>query len=319
MIGKIIGAGLVTAVLLGLAALNALTAEKARWGVHFRENPYYGLPAWAAYEKGFWQEQGLEVEIVEFGSAAVLVTAVAAGAVDVGTHGIESVPLAISRGVPQVIVADPKMSVEFVLWVLTDSPLKKLEDLKGGNIGVSRLGTTPHRLAQIAVERAGLKGQVKFVAAGGGAPLMAALKARRVDSLALSYDSLINLKAAGEVRLLVSLNKLVPEAAYGQVIFAHTEFLKKNPEAVRKAVRGFIQGADFVLKNKEWALSKMVTRYRYSPEGAKMAFDNFQYGREGKIDVEKIKRAMEYLVATGLMAKDKAPPLEKVYVKGFDE
>lgn len=53
---------------------------------------WVGLPAWYAYEEGYFKEAGLDVEIVNFGSQGTLVNeAMAAGECDIAVSGMASV------------------------------------------------------------------------------------------------------------------------------------------------------------------------------------------------------------------------------------
>src|SRR3972149_5752733 len=92
---------------LGLALVQAPSwaAEKVKFATHFKANPHYWLPVAAALDKGFWKEEGLEVEWVSFDAAAAMNRAVAAGAIDMGTDGLTGHVRAVSAGVPQVMVA----------------------------------------------------------------------------------------------------------------------------------------------------------------------------------------------------------------------
>ncbi len=303
-----------------LASLSlGLAAEKLAWGVHFRRNPLYGMPALAARDKGFWKKQGLNVDVVEFASAGLLEQAYAAGSLNVGTTGMPDVAVSASRGGTQVMVADPKMVVDFVLWVNINSPIRKAADLKGTKIGLSRKGISPHILAIAALKRLGIEGKVKFLALGGGQPAIAALKTGAVDSIAFSNFTLLSLKAKGEARIGVNLSKFVPGAkvAGSQAITAHRDYVKKKPESVRRAIRGYMSGAAFVLKNRDWSVQKVVSHYRWSKQAAQLAAAQFSYGPGARIDVSKLKAAIQFLVDNGLLAKEKVPPLKSLYVPGL--
>jgi NitT/TauT family transport system substrate-binding protein len=316
-------------ILISLLAILSFTlpvteltaAEKIKWGVHFKRNPYYGMPALAAEDKGFWKEQGLEAEVVEFASAGLLERAFAAGALDIGTSGITGTALYVSRGGPEVIVADPKMQVDFVLWALADSPINRAQDLKNAKIGVSRFGLTPHVLAQKAVRLVGAEPTAKFLALGGGAPAIAALKLKRVDTLAFSNFTLLSLLAKKEVKMAVNLTEFVPGAKISgaQVISAHRDYAKNNRAAVKKAVRAFMRAAGFVLKNRDWTIEKMVNYHRFSKEAAGLAFNQFRYGPDARLDIKKIEAGLNFLIESKLLAKEKAPALERLYVTGFDD
>lgn len=296
-----------------------LAAEKVNWGVHFRRNPLYGMPALAAKDKGFWKEQGVDMDIVEFASAGMLEQAYAAGSLNVGTTGMPDVAVSASRGGTQVMVADPKMVVDFVLWVVNDSRIRRPEDLKGTKIGLSRKGISPHILAIAALKRLGIEGETKFVALGGGRPAIAALKTGAVDSIAFSNYTLLSLKAKGEARIGVNLSEFVPGAkvAGAQAITAHRDYVKKKPEMVRRSIRGYMRGAAFVMKNKDWSVKKVVSHYRWSEQAAKLASAQFSYGTDARIDASKLKAAVAFLVDNGLLVKEKVPALESLYVTGL--
>jgi len=52
--------------------------EKLNFGTATKTSPHYALPMVAAEEKGFWKEQGLEVEGIPFSSAGAMFRAIAA-------------------------------------------------------------------------------------------------------------------------------------------------------------------------------------------------------------------------------------------------
>src|SRR3989304_1282424 len=133
-----------------------LAAEKVRYSNHFKPTPFYGLPAIAAVEKGFFKERGLEVSYTAFDSSSLQARALAAGELDVGSHGLDTAVFSIVRKAPLIIIGDPKMPVPFVLWVLKDSPLREPSQLKGTRIGVTGLAELPRRLVDQLLPKIGL-------------------------------------------------------------------------------------------------------------------------------------------------------------------
>ncbi len=323
MKGKIFLIALMVALSLTLSLRvdRGYAAEKVRFATHFKLNPYYGLPAWAAIDQGYFKELGLEVDWVPFRSAGTMMKAVAAKKIDMGTHGMESAILASSRGVSEVIVADPKMKVDFFLWVLSGSKIKGARDLRGARIGVSRLGVGPHRLAQIAVKALGLEKDVKFIGLGGGRPAIAGLKAGSVEALVFTAFTMAPLKARGEVREVVRLNEYAPEGPGHQIIFARRDFISKNRDVVKKVIVAFLRGGQFIMKNKDWAIAKMQegTLSRYSQQAATAAYPLLRYGGDGRIERRKLAGALNYLVENGLIPKEKVPSLDSVYSKGLTD
>src|SRR3972149_6166678 len=195
----------------------ALAADKVRFAVHFKLNPHYVLPGLAALEKGYWKAQDLEVEYFPFDEGATMDRGVVAGNIDVGTQGLASIVVAASAGVPEVMVADPSIITEFYFWVRSDSPLREPKDLKGAKIGVTRFGIASHNMARAVVKALGLdEKDVKFIATGGGAPHVAALKAGVIDIATLSDFAFAPLKFKGEVRELIRMENYLPKGVSAQ-------------------------------------------------------------------------------------------------------
>src|SRR3989304_6148786 len=119
---------------------SSFSAERVRFATHFRGNPHYWLPTVAALDNGYWTNQGLEVRWIPFRAGTTMEIAVTAKEVDAGTAGLTHVVRAATRGVPQIMVADPGIATGFIFWVLTDSRLKTPADLKGTKVEVTRFG-----------------------------------------------------------------------------------------------------------------------------------------------------------------------------------
>lgn len=320
MAGKLIGATFGTLLIFGLTLLPGMAADKVRFATHFRANPHYSLPALAALDKGFWKGQGLEVEYFAFDSAGAMNRAVVAREIDVGTDGLTTLIQAASAGVPEVIVADPGISSEYYFWVRADSTLKEPKDVKGAKIGVTRFGGDTHAYARAVVKALGMdEKDMKFISMGGGVPQMAGLRAGAIDIAMLSNFTMAVPKIKGEIREVVKVEDYLPKGLAAQVVFARRDFLEKNPALVKKVVMGFLQGAGFALKNPEWAVEKMMAEVKYSSEAARGVLPWLKYDPRGRLDEAKIKNVVEFLIEYGIIAREKAPSLNKLYDRGFTE
>ena len=311
--------GLMAITALFFMSGSVLSAEKVRFANHSKSNSYFVLPVLAAVEKGYWKAEGVEVEWRAFGASTTMVRAVAAGALDMGTLSPVSTILAIARGVPMIIVADPRITYGFGVWVLTDSPLKNPRDLKGKAIGVTRFGGSPHRLAKIAIKNLGIEKDVKFIALGRGAAATAAFRAKAVDSIARDNLTMAPLKAIGEARILVDMRKYAPKASrlVGATIYATKTFLAKKPDTVKKVIKGYMRGGDFILKNRKWAVEKLKSQWKFTTAAANEIYSQLSYGPGSNVRKERLEIAINFIVEQGMVAKDKAPTLDSVYAKEF--
>lgn len=315
--------GLSALWLVGFLAAKGMTAERLRFATHFVTNPANTLPSLAAYEKGFWQQEGLKVEWVPFRSTAAMHQAVAAGSVDMGTTGTDTLIASAAAGIPEIMVADAGASRSHYFWVLTDSRLKQPKDLKGATVGLTRFGQATHYLTIAVLKALGLEGQVKLVALGESRTVFAALKTRKIDATVLSEFSLLPLTAEGEARYIIRVDDYLPPGLTSThtSIFSARDFANKNPEDVRKAIKGFFRGAVFVMENRDWAIEKMKTEIRYTEKAAKLAYPMLEYSRDGKIDKvnieQKLRATIKFLVDNGIVASEKIPPLNMLYTDRF--
>lgn len=308
-------------IALGLLAVffsGSLAQEKVRFATHQGQSPEHSLPVMAAMERGYWQEQGVTIEWVRLAGGQATSNAIAAGAVDMGTHSSADLVLGIVAGVPAVLVADLGYSAGFSLYVLPNSPLRNPRDLKGTKIGTIQAGGITYNYAVALLKALGLEGQVKIVALGGGAPArIAALKAGITESSLGGFSMMAPLIVKGEVRELVKLSDYLPTGVEAVVVFAHRSLGESKPDLAKKVIKGFLKGAAFVMENKDWAISHMQKEFRHPRESAELVWQRMGYGKTGSINKDTIKSAIKFLVDYGLVSQDKVPPLEKVMLPDF--
>lgn len=117
-----------------------------------------GAPAYVAYEKGFFKEEGLDVELVS-GTLDENKTGLATGEFVVTNGDFQWFP-SIQQGMNlKVIGGLHKGCIKIVLP--PNSPIKTAADLKGKNIGVDEIGGTPMSVATIVLANAGINPQTE--------------------------------------------------------------------------------------------------------------------------------------------------------------
>lgn len=127
---------LLTAVLL---AAPAHAADKMTVILDWFVNPDHG-PLIIAEEKGYFAEQGLEVEIVAPADPADPPKLVAAGEADLAISYQPQLHLQVHEGLPLIRVGTLVATPLNCLLVLADGPIKTPADLKGGKVGYSVAG-----------------------------------------------------------------------------------------------------------------------------------------------------------------------------------
>lgn len=311
--GIVIILSLATAIALGGYSA-VFTAEKIKFGTSLKTAPHHVLPVIAAEEKGFWRAQGAEVEWVPFDAGGAMFRAVAAGQVQMGLSGSVSTLRSAAVGVPIVIVADMQYQGNTYFWVRSDSAVRKPEDLKGAKIGVAVFGGMIDAYGRFMAKALGLEGQVKFVAGGGAAQQIAAMRAGRLDASTSEYFPMAALKCEGVVREVVGIQQLLPQKWSDLIIFARNDLVNNNPALVKKVVTGILQGADFLQEKSDWAVEKMKSVSGYSESCARDSYKLLHYGKDGRIDPQVIENIRRFIIDTGLLAEEKMPPTRMLYI-----
>lgn len=290
-------------------------AQKIKFSTSVKLQPNQILPPMAAEEKGFWKEEGLDVEWVAFDAGASQHRAIAAGSVETGVGATISFMQAIAAGVPMVLVADLGTKNEFAFYVRKDSPIKEAKDMKGKRIGVTRYGGASHAHAQLAARALGLAGEIKFMSMGTMTNQVAALRAGASDGEVLPPLTLAELEARGDVRRVVEVQAFLPPEWSNHTVVTQKEFGEKNPDKVRKIVKVVFRATEFILKNPAWSKEKLKASMGYTDPVAERVFADLHFGKAA-LSPKAIENIRAFLIEYGIL-KGKVPTAEEFYTTKF--
>jgi len=252
---QLLGAAAALATLGAPALLRAQAGPKIRIG-------YWpvaaGLPFYAAVEKGYFKEAGLEVEAIKFAGAQQVMEAMLSGRCDGSSNGTGSGNLGVgeiaSPGLFKIIATNPS-NATYVLdqfLVPKDSPVKSIAELKGKRVA-SGPGIQNKTLAQTVLERAGAAGATVTELPIG--QHVAALAAGQVDAVYTLEPTGTVGRLNGTTRLLeagVIAKYILGDAQapwHGGAATLTTEFIKKYPAESRKYISAYARGIELVRKD----------------------------------------------------------------------
>ena len=217
-----------------------------------------GLPFYAAIEKGYFKEAGLDVEALRFAGAQQVMEAVLSDRADGTANGTGSANIAIGElaapGTFKIFCSNPS-NVKNVLdeiIVPVASPAKTLADLKGKRIG-SGPGIQNVTLAKTVLERGGATGATVVELPIG--QHVAALAAGQLDGCYTleptgtigRMNGTTRVLEAGVIAKYVLGDPLAPW--FGGSASLSSAFIKKNPDAAKKFIAAYGKGVDYVRKN----------------------------------------------------------------------
>jgi ABC-type nitrate/sulfonate/bicarbonate transport system substrate-binding protein len=209
------------------------------------------IPVDVGDKLGIFKKHGLDLKIVNFGGGSKMVQGLTAGAIDIG-DGAGTELAFVAKGAPMLAVCESTGPAPFLgVGVPWDSPIKKLEDLKGKTIGVSSPGSfsdwSGHELARHFGW--GPNG-VKTVAIGGGpAPIRAGLRAHLVDAVISGTSLFLSFEETKEGRLVAPVSTFEGNVGSG-ALFASNKVIATHPDAIRAFIAGWLETVDYMRAHK---------------------------------------------------------------------
>jgi len=210
----------------------------------------YYLPLTIAERKGYFKEEGLEVEINDFGGGAKSLQALIGGSVDVVTGAYEHTIRMQAKGQDVRAVIELGRFPAIVIAVRKDKAgqIKSATDFKGAKIGVTAPGSSTALTVQYAMVKAGLKPtDAAYIGVGGGASAVAAMKKGEIDVISHLDPVIAKLEADGDIAVLIDTRtEAGTRALFGgsnpaACLYTKKDFLDRNPIATQRLVNAFMK------------------------------------------------------------------------------
>ncbi|HEV8722721.1 MAG TPA: ABC transporter substrate-binding protein [Candidatus Binatia bacterium] len=209
---------------------------------------------WMAKESGAFEKYGIQTDIILITSGPVAVQALIGGDLQVVSAASNAVINAVLSGAPIVAVGGTANRPYHRLFVQPE--IKRLEDLRGKTLGVTRFGSITDNLTRILLRKNGLEGAVNVRQMGGTIEVAAAFQNRLIAG---AVTSELRVTPPSEPKILVRLVDMgIPYSM--NMIAVQRDYLRRSPEAVESMVRAYVDGLAFMHRNKERAL-KIIAKY----------------------------------------------------------
>lgn len=273
------------------------------------QKEFDNMPFLIAKEKGYYGQEGVEVELFHFKGGGEFVSGFATGKVQLGFTSFASALRGMVRGVPIKIVAQTShFPVYWGLMVKPDSPLKSIKDLKpGARISITTEGGLTHYVALLVLQTAGIDpAQATLVPLGAGPQMPAALRSGQIDAAIVWSPVGPELQRAGVGRYVAKLTDMLPAFTFSGVI-ASRDFIEKEPESIRKIMRAYRKGLAWMRANADETVNLMSQWYDMEPAIARDVYKESiaNFTDDGQIDL----KGLEYVIETSVKFKFLDKPL----------
>jgi len=219
---------------------------------------------WVTKEAGIFAKHGIDADVVLLTGSPRLIQTLLAGDIDYAVGGVASVLRARMRGADPVILATTANYSSQRILLRPDSPIQRVQDLKGKTVGVTQYGSQGDTFFRDALKRSGLKpdAEVTIIQLGGTPQVGAALVAGRIDA-AVTGESGLLLVQQGRVKQLPGGNaKDLKIAGSGATINATRRSIERDRETVMKFLRAYVEGVYYFKTNREGSVRALQKYFR---------------------------------------------------------
>ena len=214
-------------------------------------------------EKGFYRKEGIDLDF------RILRTDLASAAM-VGSREVDYMYSAgtalrvAARGLPIKVVAYTLKNILF--YLMTQPNIRSIQELKGKKIAVALPSDTGGLATKATLKANGLDPDrdVTYIAIGAASIRLAAMEAGSIEASIMPVPWNIRMKQKGFNELAFA-GDYMKEPLTG--FSASNEKLEKNPQQVRKVLRGFLRSMLAFRQDSKDATDFIARRFRLEPAG----------------------------------------------------
>ena len=215
---------------------------------------------YTAQEVGLFKKHGLDSELIYIPSTTTAVSAIIAGEIPLGNASGGGVASAVVGGANLVMVACMLNTLPYELVV--HESIKTAEELRGKNIGISRIGSASDVAARVLVKALGLEPvkDVPILQVGGAPERAGAFRSGRIAGFP-SPPGIIKLAEGMPHRVLISTADFQKRFDFPFICATTTKsFLSSRRETVRRVLMALIESTHFFKTRKEES-KKIIAKY----------------------------------------------------------
>lgn len=248
---------------LAVGTLVALTAgaqapEKTKITIAVGgKNLFYYLPLSVAERKGYFKDEGLEVEIPDFAGGSKALQALVGGSADMVSGAYEhTINMAAKKQPIKAVVLQARYS-SIVLLLPKDKAAKYKgpADLKGLKVGVSAPGSSTNMFVNNILAKGGLKPtDIAVVGVGVGSGAVAAMEKGEIDAVSNLDPVITQLESTGKFvavadsRTEKGMNEIYGGDYHASVIYITDEYIRKYPNTVQAVVNAIVRANRWIAR-----------------------------------------------------------------------
>jgi NitT/TauT family transport system substrate-binding protein len=263
---------------------------------------------WLAKDLGFYQNEGLDVQLTEYDATPIVVTAMRTGDVDVGDINSEDVIRLTANKDLEMRTINSASGRNFFMIVGKGSAGSVLE-LQGKSFAIARPGSQDHALSSKVLAAKGLQGDaVNYVAVGAPNVRAQALVAGQVDATTVSLGTWVTIQNQPNLKVLVGVDDYynsLPLVNKGNAVTI--KVLSEKAEALRRFTLALVKASRYLAENKSaWVDGMARLRPDIARSDLEYLWDQFgaSWSVNGQLNVSAYQTSTDFLYEQGTFANE---------------
>jgi len=263
------------------------------------------IPFRAALARGYFKQQGLQIEPILIRGGPAAISALVSGEVDFASiGGAQAIFRGKSRGLDLTIIGCISSTTNYIL--LGNKQTRNVEELRGKPIGITGAGTYSEFAVKAFLKKNNINPErdVMLRSIGGTVLRAAAIEKGIIAAAPFSTEDAVRLIRAG-YSVISNMNESlgIPQ----NIIVTRNQVLDKYPETSKRVLKAYIQGMQLAKFNKREAIKAGYDAgMQGDPDIVSAAWDLYSPGLTGdlSIAVPGIQQMLDEDIRTGLVDKN---------------
>lgn len=273
-------------------------------------------PMYVALEKDFFEDEGIDINLILTSGADKVTAAVLSGDAQIGFSGSEATIYVYNAGEKDYLRTFSQLTQKDGTFIVSRKNIKnfKLDDLKGKSIIGGRAAGMPEMTLEYALKQNGIdpRNDVDIDTSVAFPAMSGAFIGGQGDFVTLFEPTATMVEKQGYGYVVASVGELggvVPYTSYS----ARESFIKKNPELIKNFDKAIQKGLDYVHSHSDEEVAKAILkqfpdtsmndlvsaikRYRANdtwPKTTKFSEESFNHLQDIMIDYGELKTKVDY-------------------------
>jgi NitT/TauT family transport system substrate-binding protein len=258
---------------------------------------------WLARAQGFYQNEGLDVQLTEYDATPTVVTAMRTGDVDVGDINSEDVIRLTANKELEMRTIDSASGRNFFM-IVGKSSISSVLELQGKSFAVARVGSQDYALSSKVLAVKGLPADaVNYASIGAPNVRAQALLAGQIDATTVSLGTWVTIQNQPSLKVLVAVDDYynsLPLVNKGNAVTL--KVLSEKSEALRRFTLALIKASRYFATNKSaWVDGMTGLRPDIARSDLEYLWDQFgeSWSVNGQLNVGAYQTSTDFLYEQG--------------------